>query len=69
MAIAPHFEEKNRGDAGRDGGGIFRNIARETRIPNILTKGTYATLEWPEICRALWSKSLEERVEVHSINS
>jgi hypothetical protein len=59
-----HFEEVRRGDAGRDGGGIYRNIARETRIPNILTKGKYSTLDWPEICRLFSSKATEERVQV-----
>lgn len=60
----PRFEEMRRGDAGRDGGGIYRNIARETRIPNILTKGKYSTIEWVEICRLLASKTVEDRLQV-----
>jgi hypothetical protein len=60
----PRFEEIQRGDPGRDGGGIYRNIARETRIPNILTKGKYSTLEWPEICKLFTSKPTDERVQV-----
>ena len=65
MTTAPTFGEIRRGDAGRDGGGIYRNIARETRIPNILTKGDYSTLDWPEICRNFWTKSTEERIQVN----
>ena len=60
----PRFEEIRRGDPGRDGGGIYRNIARETRIPNILTKGKYSTLVWSEICKLFTSKPTDERVQV-----
>jgi hypothetical protein len=63
----PKFEEIRRGDPGRDGGGIYRNIARETRIPNILTKGKYSTLEWSEICKLFSSKPTDERVQVMKI--
>lgn len=69
MATAPNFGDIKRGDAGRDGGGIYRNIARETRIPNILTKGDYSTLDWPDICRNFWTKSTEERLQVNMVDT
>lgn len=60
MKQVPKFEDSRRGDAGRDGGGIYRHIARDTRIPNILTKGDYSTLRWREVCSTLYSKPGEE---------
>lgn len=61
------FDEIRQGDPGKDGGGIYRNIARETRIPNILTKGKYSTLEWSEICKLFSSKPTDERFQVNHL--
>jgi hypothetical protein len=69
MAAPPNFVDVKRGDAGRDGGGIYRNIARETRIPNILTKGDYSTLDWPDICGNFWTKSTEERLQINMVDT
>mgnify|MGYP005999737413 CR=1 FL=1 len=66
MNETPKFEESRRGDAGRDGGGIYRHIARDTRIPNILTKGDYSTLRWREVCASLYSKPGEDKLKVSS---
>ena len=60
----PRFEDMRRGDPGRDGGGIYRNIAREVRIPNILTKGKYSTINWTNICRILGQKTIEDPLQV-----
>ena len=64
MKEIPKFEDYRHGDAGRDGGGIYRHIARDTRIPNILTKGDYSTLSWRAICTTLYSKPGEEKLKV-----
>ena len=63
MKEIPKFEDSGR-DAGRDGGGITRHIARDTRIPNILTKGDYSTLAWKEVCASLYSKPGEDKLKV-----
>ena len=40
-------------DAGRDGAGIFRNIARDVSIPTVLSSGNYRKYAWYEICKIL----------------
>ena len=40
-------------DAGRDGAGIFRNIARDITIPSVLSNGNYRKCSWYEICKIL----------------
>jgi hypothetical protein len=67
MKEIPKFEDSHRGDAGRDGGGIYRHIARDTRIPNILTKGDYSTLRWREVCASLYSKPGEDKLKVSMV--
>ena len=57
------------GDAGRDTGGIYRNIAREKRVPNILSKGDYRQLSWASVCNSLSSgKNRDERVQVNIVD-
>ncbi len=37
-------------DPGRDSGGIYRDITREFRIPDVLSKGSYSEIDWHNIC-------------------
>lgn len=60
----PRGFENTSKDLGIDGGGVYRNIARENRIPDILSNGNYSTLSWAEICKHFSTKANEDRVEV-----
>ena len=51
-------------DVGRDGGGIDRNISRDLRIPDFLTKGDYSSLSWAQVCSNLLAQHREDRLKV-----
>ncbi len=55
----PRFDNLKSND-GREVGGIYR----ETRIPNILSNGTYSTLSWAQICKTFSTKPTEDKLKV-----
>lgn len=61
----PPFKNFNSGSSGgRDSGGVYRNITRETTIPDILTHGHYSNIEWSDICRAVWGRESFDNLKV-----
>ena len=51
-------------DVGRDGGGVYRNISRDLRIPDFLTNGNHKALSWAQLCNCLPAQSKEDRIKV-----
>jgi hypothetical protein len=51
-------------DVGRDGGGIYRNISRDLRIPDFLSKSQFLSLSWSQVCCNLLAQRREDRVQV-----
>ena len=56
-------------DVGRDGGGVYRNISRDLRIPDFLTKGEQSSLSWPQVCKCLPAQNPEDRVNANIIDT
>lgn len=56
-------------DVGRDGGGIYRNISRDLRVPDFLTKGSHVSLSWAQVCKCLPAQNLHDQVKANIIDS
>lgn len=54
QSVIPHdFQSGVNLDAGRDGGGIIRHIARDVSTASVLISGDYRNLHWYELCKFL----------------
>ena len=60
----PKYKQKLK-DAGTDGSGIFRNIARDEGVPEILAKGNYKNMQWYQILETLHATDQLEKLRVH----